>query len=267
MKTRHSTIAAAIALLICAAPATNAYAQTASASAEDLSVHISLLGVTTLDVTPQAPSQITDVSVASSDENSLPGVNVGGALVSLSTGLLSSSAEYAPGGVSASGATVTVTNLDLSAVSLLGAALISVSADAITSSSIVSGYCLPIPIQPKGLLDDFVFASDFDPGNLRTEPPGGGPGDGVTLGGLGISILGIAIPDLPLNPPPNTGIDLSALGIAGATLVLNEQTFGGDGVTSASKSSNALHLTLDVAGLITADVIVAHSDASLDCAP
>jgi hypothetical protein len=33
----------------------------------------------------------------------------------------------------------------------------------------------------------------------------------------------------------------------------------------SSLSSNALHLTLNVAGVITADVVLGHSDSTLDC--
>ncbi|MET0226574.1 MAG: hypothetical protein ABW187_09050, partial [Dokdonella sp.] len=244
-----------------------ALAQTGSANAQDLSVHVSLLGLANLDITPQAPSVVVDANVAIDVTNSLPGLNVPGALLSLSTGLLTSEAQYVDGGTLASGATVTVAALDLSAVSILGASLLSVSADAITSTSIVSGYCIATPgIQAVGLLDDYVFTSSFDSGNLQNTPPGGDPDDGAKLTNLVITILGIPVPELPLNPPPNTGIDLNALGIVGATLVLNEQTTGGDGVNATSKSSNAVHLALNVAGLITADVVVGHSDASLSCA-
>lgn len=264
MKTLAYAVAAAFAASVFS---TGAAAQTGSANAQDLSVHISLLGLANLDVTPQVPSVVANASVAIDVAHSLPGLNIPGALLNLSTGLLSTEAQYVDGGTSASGSTVTVAALDLSAVSLLGAALLSVSADAITSTSIVSGYCLATPgIQSVGLLDDYVFTSTFDTGNLQNSPPGGAPDDGAKLTGLVITILGIEVPDLPLNPPPNTGVDLSALGIVGATLMLNEQTTGGDGVNSTSKSSNAVHLGLNVAGLITADVVVGHSDASLSCA-
>ena len=264
MKTLAYAVAAALAASIFS---TDAAAQTGSANAQDLTVHVSLLGLANLDVTPQAPSVVADANVAVDITNSLPGLNIPGALLSLSTGLLTSEAQYVDGGTSASGATVTVAGLDLSAVSLLGASLLSIGADAVTSTSIVSGYCPQVPgIQSTGLLGDYVFTSSFDAGNLQSNPPGGDPDDGAKLTNLTISILGIEVPDLPLNPPPNTGIDLNTLGIVGATLMLNEQTITGDGINSTSKSSNAVHLALNVAGLITADVVVGHSDASLSCA-
>ena len=264
MKTLAYAVAAAVAASVFS---TGALAQTGSAHAQDMSVHISLLGLANLDVPPQIPSAVDDASVDTDVNNSLPGLNIPGPLLSLSTGLLTSEAQYTTGATLASGATVTVAGFDLSAISLLGDSLLSVSADAITSTAIVSGYCVATPgIQSVGLLEDYVFNSTFEAGNLQNTPPGGTPDDGTKLTGLHITILGIEVPDLPLNPPPNTGIDLSALGIVGATLVLNEQNTGGDGVTSTSKSSNAVHLALNVAGLITADVVVGHSDASLNCA-
>ena len=68
-----------------------------------------------------------------------------------------------------------------------------------------------------------------------------------------------------LHPPPNTSIDLSALGIAGVTLVLNEQTRTGDGVHSLTLTTNGILLGLNVAGLVTGDVVVAHSEVGMAC--
>ncbi|HEX7769141.1 MAG TPA: choice-of-anchor P family protein, partial [Dokdonella sp.] len=137
----------------------------------------------------------------------------------------------------------------------------------------LAGACPDTPPEVNGLLDDFVFFTGFDPGNLGGGDDGGGDGGG--FGGLPptganlidvqLSVLGTDVPALPLDPDPNTEIDLDVLGITGATLVLNEQTRSGDGVSSLAVGSNALHLTLGVAGLVNADVIVAHSAVSLDC--
>lgn len=69
--------------------------------------------------------------------------------------------------------------------------------------------------------------------------------------------------------PPNTTVDLNALGIVGATLVLNEQTLTGDGLASRGVSVNAFHLSLNVLGAlgVTGEVILGHSDASLVAVP
>lgn len=266
MKTHIKVTALAIATLTFGMAAASAQAQTATTSAQDLSIHVSLLGLANLDVTPQIPAQITAAVSATVDQHTLPGFADGGSLVQVSTGVLTTYAEYDPGAISAAGGTVSVANLDLSAVSLLGASLLSVSAEVIQSTAIVSGYCLPQQHGPQtaGMFDDFIFASTFDSGNLGSGLPGE-HNDDVTLGGLQISILGIAVPELPLNPPPNTTIGLPDLGIAGATLVLNEQTVSGDGVNNIAKTSNAVHLSVNVAGLITAEVVIAHADASLSC--
>lgn len=261
-----SRLSALVAAGLMSIAATAAHAETGSANARDVSVHINLLGVATLDVNPQAPAGFSNAVGADYEQNTLPLLDVGGSLLHLSTGTLTSEAQYAPGVTfSVVGSDVDIQNLNLSAVSGLGDDLLSITADLIHASSQVTGWCLPAGRGSRAAQDvgDTMFLSGFDTGNL-TPGIGGSPG-AVVLGGLGISILGIPIPDLPPNPPPNTTIDLGGLGIVGATLILNESVVGGDGVTTSSLSTNALHLTLDVAGLITADVVLAHSDSMLDC--
>jgi hypothetical protein len=76
-----------------------------------------------------------------------------------------------------------------------------------------------------------------------------------------ISILDNPI-DIPVQLPPNTEIDLGILGI---TLIINETTVSGDAISSYGISRNALHLTLNVLNLITGDVVLAHSEASISC--
>jgi hypothetical protein len=259
---RLSALMAAILTGVATLPA---QAETGSANAGDVAVHINVLGVAQLDVDPQAPSGFTGANSATFQQNSLPSVNEGNSFASLSTDNIASWAEYDPGvSISAAGSNVTVENLNLSAVNLLGTSLLSINAAIINSGSIVTGYCLPAGRQSRESLDDMTFYNSFDNGNLTPGGPGPTPPT-VTLGGVEISILGIPVPNIPLNPSPNTGIDLSALGIVGATLVLNEQAITGDGINMSSLSSNALHLTLNVTGVITADVVLGHSDSTLDC--
>jgi hypothetical protein len=245
----------------------SAFAETGSAAAEDVSVHIDLLGIAQLDVDAQAPVQIDNASAATHEENSAAGVDTGNSFLHLTTGALATEAEYAPGvAISAAGARASVVDFDLSAVSLVGDSLLSITADLIQSRSAVMGYCLPSRGQNRDMFDDIGFFNGFDEGNLNAGGPGGHPSpEDVVLDGAEITILGIPVPDLPLNPPPNTNVDLGGLGIVGATLILNEQTLEGDGVNNATLTSNAVHVTLNVAGLITADVVIAHSSAKLDC--
>jgi hypothetical protein len=242
-----------------------------NAAAWDLGVHIDLIGVAQLDVGAQTSVQLTNVLASASDTQTLPSAAFASPLnlITLSTGALASDVEYVGSSQSAIAARSSVHDLDLSA----GASVLTLAAGTVTSTSSLAGAC-PDPVPGiNSLLEDFVFYSGFDAGNLG--PGGGGGGGGGGFGGLPpsggalvdpqVTILGTPVPDLPLNPAPNTAIDLGALGIVGATLVLNEQTTSGDGVHSLARATNAIHLTLDVAQLVTADVIIAHSEVSLAC--
>jgi len=274
-------LAFAIAALL--APVAHAAAPVGSASAWDLSIDVSLIGLANLSVGVQASAQLDSVVTPGEDSMQLPSLNVAAPLnlITLSTGLLESSAEYVGGGdgMSAIAARSAVENLGLGAGVIAPGAILDLSAGLIASQTALAGTCPdPEPGAPslQGMLDDFVFYNSFDSGNLIGG--GGDGGDGGEGGGFGglpptnstlvdprIRILGIEVPGLPLNPEPNTSIDLNLLGIAGASLILNEQTRSGDGVHSLSSATNALHLTLNVIGVITADVIIAHSEASLVC--
>lgn len=261
---RLRALAAAILLGVVAAPVR---AETGSANASDVSIHINVLGLADLDVTPQAPAGFSGVTTSTDVQASVPSIDVGNVAANVSTGLVMSDAEYVPGaGLSFAAAENNIANLNISAVGLLSQSLLSITANVVDVQSEVLGYCLPAGRAPaRDLTDDITFFNGFEPGNLM---PGGidpSRDPGVTFDGLGMQVLGTPVPDLPTNPPPNTGIDLAPLGIVGATLVLNEQAISGDLVNTATLSSNAIHLTLGVAGLITADVMVGHADSTLDC--
>ena len=244
-----------------------ASAETGSGSASDVSVHVSVLGLATLDVDPQAAVSFDNASDPVSMQDGVPSIDLGNALIHLSAGVTGSDAQFAPGSTwSATEAGTSIANFDLSAVDALGSGLLSIGADLIQSRSAVMGYCLANRVGNRSAaLDDITFFNSFDEGNLYTGFPGDDDGGNVVLVNPGISILGIPVSGLPSLPPPNTSIDLAAQGILGATLILNEQSITGDGTDWSRMTSNAIHLTLDVAGLITADVAVGHSDAKLDC--
>jgi uncharacterized repeat protein (TIGR01451 family) len=84
---------------------------------------------------------------------------------------------------------------------------------------------------------------------------------GVNLGGtLG---LGLAV---PVNPTPNTVL----LNLLGIKIVLNEQTVIGDGVNTKALTVNALHVNLSntllsLLGALSGDIVIAHSQASVNC--
>ncbi len=263
---RSALLATAFALSV---GASASMAEVGNGDAWDLRISLKVLGIDALNVTPVSQAAFSNMATPWAQWDQKPGIDVGSAAVArVTTGLLTSEAEYRPGpSFSAVAAEGQVAALDLQAVGLLGASLLSLKADVIRSKSIVAGYCLVPSRAGGGLLDDVMFGNGFDSGNLGTGgdgSPGTGPDDSAELANVELKILGIRVP-IPLNPPPNTGIDLSQLGIAGVTLILNEQTLGGDGVTARTKTSNGLRLTLNILGTITGEVIVAHASAGIDC--
>lgn len=63
---------------------------------------------------------------------------------------------------------------------------------------------------------------------------------------------------------PNTSVNLAALGIANASLILNEQIIAGD---QSSIVVNAFHLNVNIANSIVAEVILGHSQAQMTARP
>lgn len=255
-----------LAATVMLASAVQARAETvADAAAEDLSVQVNLIGLSTLNVSPLAPVEVVDATTPALESDTVADVDLGDALISVDADAIANVAEYAPV-VGAAGAQSEVTGLNVSVVGLVGPPLLSITADAIRSRAIVSGRCAPTVLAGSpNLFGDYVFVDGFDGYGLYPGLPGGGDDDDQTgFTNLVISIAGINVP-VPLNPPPNTAIDLGALGIVGATLVLNEQTTGGDGVTGVTKQVTALRLTLAVAGVASANVVIARSESALSC--
>jgi hypothetical protein len=248
----------------------SAFAQTAAANAYDIQAHVSVAGLLNLDIAPIKQSLMTPQADAFELQDQLQDWSEGDAAANVSAGTLQSAVQWQPSAAQfIGGAEANAAHVAVSAVSLLGASLIEIAADQVHALTLISGQCPSQPSavptrgpQPNDLGDqisNLLYGNGFDAPSLL-------PVRSIELPGLQVSILGIPVPDLPLNPPPNTGIDLHALGIAGATLVLNEQTTSGDSVNTLAMSANALHLTLDVAGLITADVTLGHADTSVNCA-
>lgn len=79
---------------------------------------------------------------------------------------------------------------------------------------------------------------------------------GASLLNASISVLGSEPIVLPLNPGPNTSINVGSL----ATLTLNEQIVGPGSITV-----NALHLTVDVPHVASVDVIISHAHSDISC--
>lgn len=90
------------------------------------------------------------------------------------------------------------------------------------------------------------------------------------LEGAALSIAGVPIALVDI-PAPNTVVDLSGLGLAGVSLLLNEQILTGDGVGSRGLAVNAIHLSFNafVSKLVslTGDIIIAHAQAQITAMP
>ncbi len=140
-----------------------------------------------------------------------------------------------------------------------GAAQSALAMNTVSASGGVNGLNLGlvnaalIPVSILGVTADTVGS------NVQVSCVGGNPVATGTSTLTNLQIRGLLGPiSVPANPAPNTG--LSVLGVASITL--NEQ------LPSANKLIvNALHISIDVLGLIKADVVVGHSEASMpNCA-
>jgi len=83
---------------------------------------------------------------------------------------------------------------------------------------------------------------------------------GLTINGIGINLA----PFVGVSVPANTSINLAVLGIANSSLILNEQVVAGNG---SSITVNALHLSVNLVNLITANVVLGHSQAQMTAIP
>lgn len=242
------------------------HAATAGASAWDLDVQLNVIGLSALNVDPVTHVQFDDEQLPYADSDTELSLDAGNALLGISTGVLRSEVAWAPDDPLMVGAQASVADLTLTALGLLGIDLVRLKVDAAQSRVLLSGQCPPpgadltsIP----GLVDDRVFANGFDA--RRLQPVEGNPTDpDIQLPGLEIRLIGVPI-TIPLDFPPNTVIDLNALGLSGITLILNEVNTSGDGVNQFWMERNALRLSLNVLSLITGEVTLAHSEAGIDC--
>lgn len=272
------TVASAVLLMV--APFQSVHAQEASSDGYAIKASVSLLGsaVDALDVPAQAHVQFSAQTADYADFQQIVSLDETSALglISLSTGDLTAETQYVAPEV-ANGFAVVATeasaaSVELGAVSLLGDPLLALDITGLLNSrAMVSGYCPPAtPLaftdyQANGVADGLIFRNGFELQNLQgdggsggfSNDSGGGNGPEPTVG---ISVLGTEIAGIPVDPGANTEIPLLGLG----TLILNEQVLSGDGIHSRTMMSNALRLTLNAA-LIEANVVVAHSEATLTC--
>jgi hypothetical protein len=225
-------------------PGTVAVAQQASSSAYGLSANenVSAAGVVNANVSVGPISQAAGAApptynnsntIASVSQNAALTTGVTGVTQGLQTGILTSSAS---GNATGAQATATVNNLQLSeAQAGLLSDLLNLSATTISSTSQASSL-----------------------GGLSAS--GSTTIEGLTLYGLltgNQSIDG----SLFVNPAPNTVL----LSIAGLSIILNEQTMLGDGVTGIGISTNAIDVGFNNFALgtnvLNGNVILGHSQA------
>lgn len=273
-RSRGMSSVVAAAALVLAAWGGQVQAQEASSNGYAISASLSLLGGagTSLTVAPKAPVGFAAQTSGFADDGYLidfSDASTGG-LLTVSTGELRSATQYvapaAPHGFAVVGTQASAAGVDVGAVSVLGgSSLLGITANLLTSHAIVSGYCPPQLAMARqtnalaGIADNFVFNNGFDEQTLQAS--GGSDGfDDNGSPGVTVEVAGAGLITVPLNPDANTGINLGSLG----SLIINEQNFTGDGISSRGMASNALHLTLNT-GVLNAEVVIAHSEASLTC--
>ncbi|HET8899154.1 MAG TPA: choice-of-anchor P family protein [Rhodanobacteraceae bacterium] len=235
----------------------------ASSNAWDMSVSVSVLNATVLTLGQQNQVQFTPQDLPFADSAGVLSFDSGAsALARLTTGAINVETEWLPGtNFQAVGAQARIENLALTAVSVLGGtSLLALSSDVIRATAIVTGSC-PAPTQARpsainAVVDGYIFRNGFDAENLQAGGDTENPGLSVFASGMSEPIV-----DAPILPEPNTTINVAGI----LSLVLNEQTLGGDGITSRSVTRNAVHLTVNVLNVISADVILSHAEAAIDC--
>jgi hypothetical protein len=219
----------------------------ASSSGYGLDVHISALGLN-LDAGPlpagvsgvaPAPYNVADSTLNVNVTGNIPLV-VGGAIgADVITGTAQSDVDGLPG-VRTASATGSVVGGDIgiNTLPILGGGLNLLGLDGTLSSS----------AQVTG-----DFGALVATGN-------------TTIESLGLTISGIAV-DLSafvgVNVAPNTSVNLAVLGIANATLILNEQIISPD---QSSIEVNALRLSVNLPA-ISANVVLGHSQAAMIAVP
>ncbi|GAA5481019.1 hypothetical protein Hsar01_00224 [Haloferula sargassicola] len=233
------------------APTAHAAVTAGTSSGVGIDVGVSALSLVDLDVGPLAQSSGT-APAAYSTTNFVATVNSSVVLGSVAAtddgdGAINTSASSDVDGSSGaklatSNATVNGLGVTLIPGIVLTPDFLSITSDTITSTSSSSG----------------DFGSLVSTGSAIIENLS------ITIAGTDL-LVGIN------NPSPNTVI-VDAGGIAGLTIVLNEQIPSGDGISSTGMTTNALRVSLDaitvgaVSGL-TGDIVIGQTTSGLAAVP
>ena len=194
---------------------------------------------------------------------------VGGG-IQISSGPLPTASGSAPPAYSDQDTQVSVTLSSSLTGQILATGLLAVSA----SSTVPASDSVTAEATVDDLDFDLIGLLTLDAATVRSTAmvtgPCGGPltATGTTLleGATAGSTLGAGL-GIAASPSPNFVL-LDALGVR---VVLNEQIQGGDGTTHRSLTVNAIHITLSNVtlagiGVVSGDIIIAHSEAQLSCA-
>ncbi len=236
-----------------ALPAQAAPAFAGSSRAYGLRSDLAVAGLGLVNPAPAGLAQGEAPPSYSSQQAAVPlNVNVSQLLVIdllKATGTITSSATSDIGtaaAVKTTAASSTVENLELSVGSLLSILpatppIVAIEATAVQGNTVITG-------SSSGLL---------------------GLSGQTQLTGLKLKVLNVPVTlTVGDNPPPNTEIDLALAGLAGARLILNEQTVTGDGAGRITVVSNALSLKFNAValgslGLLNGTVEVGHHEAQV----
>ncbi len=249
-------------ILLVAAGATAAAPRT-SGHSYDSTANVSVASVPVLAVGSNDEVQFADKTSAYENSQSTESFDSGsGLLARLQTGTLGAETQWLPSdGFLAVGSRATANDVDLSVVDGIGGGLLGLHAPLVRPTAIITGTC-PVAVRLADLVhivDDCVLRDGIDIPNLEASSTAivqeTEPGDSIVL-----SIDGTDVLNIPTDPGVNVTV---ATGVAGATLILNEQISSGDGFTGPGVATNALHLSLDIVGIITADVAISHLEASI----
>jgi hypothetical protein len=235
-------------------------APTASGHAYDISIHLIIAGIP-FDVNAVDDVQFANQAAAWSGGQQTAAVNVSVGFASLRAQDLDVEAQWQPsGGFLVAGTQATLNNVSLATTDLLSNALLALGATQIQATSLIAGTCPASAGQAmeKSLtqaINDYVYVDGFEQRTLE-------PNSDVNTQGLGVAMQGTSLLGIPASPGANTTLPLPG---GTGTLVIDEQTVTGDGITGLSVSNNGVHVTLNVLGLITGDVILAHADTGIAC--
>ncbi len=232
----------------------------ASGSAYDVSIHLTIAGVAQFDVLPFDAVAFSNQSSAWSDSKQTVSADVGDALAHLTTGDLSVAGQWIPGtSFLIVGTQAHIDNIQLDVTA--SGPLLDISSQLVQTAAVIGGTCPSANVPSAHIassvtpVSDYVFFDEFEARTLTSQ-------GGIDVNGLSITTQGAPLLGLPTQPAPNTTITLpGGLGV----LVLNETSVSGDGIAALTVSNNAVHLTLNAPGLLVGDVVIAHSDASIDC--